>query len=150
MKLTSVAGSYWRADASREQLVRVYGTAFFDKKQLKEHLRLIEEARKRDHRVLGEQLDLFSFHEDAPGFPFFHPNGTVLFNLLTDTMRGLLRRRGYQEVKAPLVLSEQLWHTSGHYDNYLENMFFTKLKLRDTERTPTSCTTTSRKIGRWR
>jgi threonyl-tRNA synthetase len=131
VKLTSVAGSYWRADASREQLVRVYGTAFFDKKELKEHLRLIEEARKRDHRVLGEQLDLFSFHEEAPGFPFFHPNGTVLFHLLTDTMRGLLRRRGYQEVKAPLVLSEELWHTSGHYDNYLENMFFTKLKLRD-------------------
>jgi threonyl-tRNA synthetase len=131
VKLTSVAGSYWRADASREQLVRVYGTAFFDKKELKEHLRLIEEARKRDHRVLGEQLDLFSFHEEAPGFPFFHPNGTVLFHLLTDTMRGLLRRRGYLEVKAPLVLSEELWHTSGHYDNYLENMFFTKLKLRD-------------------
>jgi len=94
VKLTSVAGSYWRADASREQLVRVYGTAFFDKKELKEHLRLIEEARKRDHRVLGEQLDLFSFHEEAPGFPFFHPNGTVLFHLLTDTMRALLRRRG--------------------------------------------------------
>jgi threonyl-tRNA synthetase len=131
VKLTSVAGAYWRADASREQLVRVYGTAFFGKKELKEHLRLIEEAKKRDHRVLGEQLDLFSFHEEAPGFPFFHPNGTVLFNLLTDTMRGLLRRRGYQEVKAPLVLSEQLWHTSGHYENYLENMFFTKLKLRD-------------------
>ena len=98
---------------------------------MKEHLRLIEEARKRDHRVLGEQLDLFASHDEAPGFPFFHPNGTVLFHLLTDTMRGLLRRRGYQEVKAPLVLSEQLWHTSGHYDNYLENMFFTKLKLRD-------------------
>ncbi len=133
VKLTSVAGSYWRADASREQLVRVYGTAFFDKKELKEHLQLIEEARKRDHRVLGEQLDLFSFHEEAPGFPFFHPNGTVLFNLLTGTMRELLRRRGYHEVKAPLVLSEQLWHTSGHYDHYLENMFFTKLKLRDAE-----------------
>jgi len=131
VKLTSVAGSYWRADASREQLVRVYGTAFFDKKDLKEHLRLVEEARKRDHRVLGEQLDLFSFHEEAPGFPFFHPGGTVLFNLLTGTMRGLLRRRGYLEIKAPLVLSEALWHTSGHYDNYLENMFFTKLKLRD-------------------
>jgi threonyl-tRNA synthetase len=131
VKLTSVAGSYWRADASREQLVRVYGTAFFDKASLEEYLRLLEEARKRDHRVLGEQLDLFSFHEEAPGFPFFHPKGAVLFQMLVDTMRALLRRRGYQEVKAPLVLSEQLWHTSGHYDNYLENMFFTKLKLRD-------------------
>jgi threonyl-tRNA synthetase len=131
VKLTSVSGAYWRADAEREQLVRVYGTAFFGKQDLKEYLTLLEEAKKRDHRVLGEQLDLFSFHEDAPGFPFFHPNGTVLFNLLTDYMRGLQRRRGYHEVKTPLVLSEQLWHTSGHYDNYMENMFFTKLKLRD-------------------
>jgi threonyl-tRNA synthetase len=124
VKLTSVAGSYWRADASREQLVRVYGTAFFDKKELKEHLHLIEEARKRDHRVLGEQLDLFSFHEEAPGFPFFHPNGTVLFHLLTDTMRGLLRRRGYQEVKAPLVLSESSGMSATR--PLPENTFFTK------------------------
>ncbi|HEY5658705.1 MAG TPA: threonine--tRNA ligase, partial [Myxococcota bacterium] len=131
VKLTSVSGAYWRADAEREQLLRVYGTAFFNKQDLAEHLRVLEEAKKRDHRVLGEQLDLFSFHEEAPGFPFFHPHGTVLFNLLTGYMRGLLRRRGYFEVKAPLVLSEKLWHTSGHYDNYLENMFFTKLKLRD-------------------
>jgi threonyl-tRNA synthetase len=129
--LTSVSGAYWRADAEREQLLRVYGTAFFGKQDLAEHLHMLEEAKKRDHRVLGEQLDLFSFHEEAPGFPFFHPNGTVLFNLLTGYMRGLLRRRGYFELKAPLVLSEKLWHTSGHYDNYLENMFFTKLKLRD-------------------
>jgi len=131
VKLTSVSGAYWRADAEREQLVRVYGTAFFSKGDLAEYLHVLEEAKKRDHRVLGEQLDLFSFHDDAPGFPFFHPNGTELFNLLTGYMRGLLRRRGYSEVKAPLVLSEKLWHTSGHYDNYLENMFFTKLKLRD-------------------
>ncbi len=132
-KLTAVSGAYWRADAEREQLVRVYGTAFFSKSDLQEHLTLLEEAKKRDHRVLGEQLDLFSFHEDAPGFPFFHPQGTVLWNNLTGYMRGLLRRRGYHEVKAPLVLSEKLWHTSGHYENYLENMFFTKLKLRDEE-----------------
>lgn len=131
VKLTKVSGSFWRADANREQLVRVYGTAFFDKKDLKEYLRLLEEAKKRDHRVLGEKLDLFSFDEDAPGFPFFHAKGTVLFNLLMDYMRGLLRRRDYQEVKTPLVLSEAMWHTSGHYDNYMENMFFTKLKLRD-------------------
>ena len=135
VKLTSVSGAYWRADAEREQLVRVYGTAFFSKQDMKEYLTLLEEAKKRDHRVLGEQLDLFSFHEEAPGFPFFHPNGTVLWNLLTGTMRGLLRRRDYREVKTPLVLSEKLWHTSGHYENYMENMFFTKLKLRD-ERDP--------------
>ena len=131
VKLLRVAGSYWRADASRENLVRIYGTAFFDKKQLKDHLNFLEEAKKRDHRVLGEKLSLFSFDEDAPGFPFFHARGTVLFNLLTDYMRKLLRRQNYQEVKTPLILSEQMWHTSGHYDNYMENMFFTKLKLRD-------------------
>jgi threonyl-tRNA synthetase len=131
VKLTKVGGSYWRADASREQLVRVYGTAFFDKQELKDYLHMIEEAKKRDHRVLGEKLDLFSFHEEAPGFPFFHAKGATLFNLLTDYMRKQIRRAGYLEVKTPLVMSEELWHTSGHYDNYLENMFFTKLKLRD-------------------
>lgn len=130
-KLTSVAGSYWRADASREQLQRVYGTAFFSKQDLQEHIRLLEEAKKRDHRLLGEQLELFFFSEDAPGFPFFLPKGTTLFNNLSEYMRQQLRLRNYQEVKAPLILSETLWHTSGHYDNYLENMFFTKLKLRD-------------------
>ena len=131
VKLTKLGGSYWRADANREQLVRVYGTAFFDKQELKDYLHMLEEAKKRDHRVLGEKLDLFSFHEEAPGFPFFHEKGATLFNLLQQYMRGLLRRRGYTEVKTPLVMSEELWHTSGHYDNYLENMFFTKLKLRD-------------------
>jgi len=130
-KLTKVSGAYWRGDATKPQLVRVYGTAFFSKQELKDYLTLIEEAKKRDHRVLGEQLGLFLFTEDAPGFPFFLPKGALLFNLLADYMRGLLRRRGYLEVKTPLILSEQLWHTSGHYDNYLENMFFTKLKLRD-------------------
>lgn len=133
VKLTKVAGAYWRADAGRDQLVRVYGTAFFDKKELKQYLHFLEEAKKRDHRVLGNQLDLFSFSEEAPGFPFFHPKGALIWNLLADYMRSLLRQRGYAEVKTPLVLSEELWHTSGHYDNYLENMFFTKLKLRDEE-----------------
>ncbi len=131
VKLTSVAGAYWRADASRAQLQRVYGTAFFTKQELDEHLRLIEEAKKRDHRVLGEQLELFFFSDEAPGFPFFLPKGATLFQTLSEYMRAQLRRRGYQEVKAPLILSERLWHTSGHYDNYLENMFFTKMKLRD-------------------
>lgn len=134
-KLTKVSGSYWRADANREQLVRVYGTAFFSKDDLQNHLTAIEEAKKRDHRVLGEQLALFIFNEDAPGFPFFLPKGTTLFNQLADYMRGLLKRRAYVEVKTPLILSEQMWHTSGHYANYMENMFFTKLKLRD-EKSP--------------
>ncbi len=131
VKLTKVAGAYWRADAQREQLVRVYGTAFFSKEELKEYFHTLEEAKKRDHRVLGERLELFTFNEDAPGFPFYLPKGTTLFNTLVGYMRGLLVRRNYQEVKAPIILSEELWHRSGHYDNYLENMFFTKLKLRD-------------------
>jgi len=130
-KLTKVSGAYWRADASREQLVRVYGTAFFSKQELKDYLHALEEAKKRDHRVLGERLELFTFDEDAPGFPFYLPKGTILFNSLVDYMRGMLRRRGYVEVKTPIILSEQLWHRSGHYQNYLENMFFTKLKLRE-------------------
>lgn len=131
VKLTKVAGSYWRADANREQLQRVYGVAFFSKAELDDYLKFLEEAKKRDHRVLGEQLDLFSFQEDAPGFPFFHPKGATLWNALVDYMRRLLRRRGYHEVRTPLVLAESMWHTSGHYENYMENMFFTKLKLRD-------------------
>jgi threonyl-tRNA synthetase len=130
VKLMKVAGSYWRADATREQLVRVYGTAFFTKQDLDDYLAFLEEAKRRDHRVLGEQLELFSFSEDAPGFPFFHAHGQTVWNLLTGYMRSLLRKQGYQEVKTPQILSEQLWHQSGHYDNYLENMFFTKHKLR--------------------
>ncbi len=131
VKLTKVSGSYWRADAAREQLVRVYGTAFFSKTDLTDYFTAIEEAKKRDHRVLGEQLGLFVFNEEAPGFPFYLPKGATLFNQLVDYMRSLIRRRGYQEVRTPLIMSEEMWHTSGHYDNYMENMFFTKLKLRD-------------------
>jgi threonyl-tRNA synthetase len=131
VKLTKVAGAYWRAKAENEQLQRVYGTAFFTKDELKEYLHLLEEAKKRDHRVLGEQLELFTFSEEAPGFPFFLPKGAMLFNLLQSYMRDLLQRRDYLEVKTPLILSERMWHTSGHYANYMENMFFTKLKLRD-------------------
>ncbi|MBX3461313.1 MAG: threonine--tRNA ligase [Planctomycetes bacterium] len=131
VKLTKVAGSYWRADASKEQLQRVYGIAFFSKQELEDHFKFLEEARKRDHRVLGEQLELFFMDEDAPGFPFFYPKGARIWNLLVDFMRSNLRKRGYVEVKTPIVLSESMWHTSGHYQNYLENMFFTKMKLRD-------------------
>ncbi len=130
-KLMKVSGSYWRADANRESLVRVYGTAFFKKKQLADYLHMIEEAKKRDHRVLGEQLDLFHFVDDAPGFPFLHPKGATIYNLLQDFMRAMLSRRGYHEVRTPLILSEKMWHRSGHYDNYMENMFFTRRQLRD-------------------
>ncbi len=131
VKLTKVSGSYWRADAAREQLVRVYGTAFFTKEELDEYFRVLEEAKKRDHRVLGEQLELFMFNDVAPGFPFYLPKGAQLWNSLAQYVRNKLRKRGYQEVKGPIILAETLWHTSGHYANYMENMFFTKMKLRD-------------------
>ncbi|MGH1341832.1 MAG: threonine--tRNA ligase [Nannocystales bacterium] len=130
-KLMKLAGAYWRGDAANEQLLRVYGTAFFSKDDLAQHLHMLEEAKKRDHRVLGEQLDLFHFQEDAPGFPFLHPKGTSVYNGLMDFMRVQLHSRSYKEVRTPLILSESAWHTSGHYDNYLENMFFTKRKRRD-------------------
>ncbi|MEM7155325.1 MAG: threonine--tRNA ligase [Myxococcota bacterium] len=132
-KLMKIAGAYWRADASREQLVRVYGTAFFSKKELEDYLHLLEEAKKRDHRVLGEKLDLFHFVEEAPGFPFLHPKGTTVYNGLMDFMRAQLQRREYAEVRTPLILPETTWHTSGHYDHYMENMFFTRRKLKGQE-----------------
>ncbi|MCC6151983.1 MAG: TGS domain-containing protein, partial [Planctomycetes bacterium] len=122
VKLTKVSGSYWRADARREQLVRVYGTAFFTKEELDEYFRVLEEAKKRDHRVLGEQLELFMFNDVAPGFPFYLPKGAQLWNSLAQYVRNKLRKRGYQEVKGPIILAETLWHTSGHYANYMENM----------------------------
>ncbi|MEE9384712.1 MAG: threonine--tRNA ligase [Nannocystaceae bacterium] len=131
IKLMKIAGSYWRADALRERLVRIYGTAFFSKKDLDAHLHMLEEAKKRDHRVLGEKLDLFHFEDDAPGFPFLHPKGTAVYNGLMDFMRAQLTRRGYQEVRTPIILPESTWHTSGHYEHYMENMFFTKRKARD-------------------
>ncbi len=129
IKLMKVAGAYWRADANCEQLVRVYGTAFFTKADLDAHLYMLEEAKKRDHRLLGEKLDLFHFEEDAPGFPFLHANGAIVYNSLMEFMRAQLGLRDYQEVRTPLILPESTWHTSGHYDHYMENMFFTKRKL---------------------
>jgi threonyl-tRNA synthetase len=131
VKLMRVSGAYWRADASREPLTRVYGTAFFTKNDLAAYLHRLEEAKKRDHRVLGEQLDLFHFSDDAPAMPFFHPKGTIIFNLLAEYMRKQLALRDYREVRTPLIYSDRMWHQSGHYENYLENMFFTKFKERD-------------------
>jgi threonyl-tRNA synthetase len=126
-KVTSVAGAYWHGDASEKMLQRVYGTAWRDKKELKAYLERIEEAKKRDHRVLGRQLDLFSFHEEGPGFAFLHPNGMVIWNAIIDYWRGVHRRYGYSEIKTPIVLNESLWHRSGHWDNYKENMYFTSV-----------------------
>jgi len=123
VKLLKVSGAYWRADQNREQLQRIYGTAFFDKKELKEYLAFIEEAKKRNHRKIGEALDLFSFHDEAPGMPFFHPKGMVLWNTLLEYWREEHRRAGYVETKTPIMLNRSLWERSGHWENYRENMY---------------------------
>jgi threonyl-tRNA synthetase len=127
-KLTSLAGAYWRGDESNKQLTRIYGTAFYDQKDLDAHLERLEEARKRDHRRLGQQLDLFHFDEHSPGSPFWHPKGMVLFNLLEDLRRRENARRGYVEVKTPLIYDKGLWETSGHWEKFRENMFLIPLE----------------------
>ncbi|HEX7058334.1 MAG TPA: threonine--tRNA ligase [Solirubrobacterales bacterium] len=124
IKLSSLAGAYWRGDEKRQMLTRIYGTAFFSKKDLETHLERIEQAKARDHRRLGPQLGLFMLREEAPGMPFWLPNGTTLLHLIEDEVQSQLRRRGYQEIATPQVLDEQLWHRSGHWENYREDMFF--------------------------
>ncbi|HPB31186.1 MAG TPA: threonine--tRNA ligase [Candidatus Sumerlaeota bacterium] len=138
-KLTAVAGAYWRGDEKRDMLTRIYGTSFSDKKDLKEHLQLLEEARKRDHRKLGKELGLFTFHQEGPGFPFFHPRGVVLYNTLTGFCREELQKRNYREVRTPIILHEQLWHQSGHWDHYKENMYFTTIDERQFAVKPMNC-----------
>ncbi len=124
-KIMSVAGAYWHGDPTQKMLQRVYGTARATKQQLDDHLRCLEEAKKRDHRVLGKQLDLFSFNEAGPGFAFIHPKGMIVWNEIVNYWREVHDKYGYQEIKTPLILNEQLWHRSGHWDNYKENMYFT-------------------------
>ncbi|MCX8035754.1 MAG: threonine--tRNA ligase [Candidatus Sumerlaeia bacterium] len=138
-KILSVAGAYRKGDQTREQLQRLYGTSFPDKKMLKEYLLFLEEAKKRDHRKLGRELDLFSFHDEGPGFPFFHANGTILYNELMAFCREELARRGYQEVMTPMILNEELWHRSGHWDHYRDNMYFTKIDERMFAIKPMNC-----------
>ncbi len=125
-KLSSVAGAYWRGDETRQMLTRIYGTAFFSKAELAEHLERIEAARARDHRRLGPELGLFTLRPESPGMPFWLPEGTVLLRLVEDQVREQLARRGYVEIKTPHILDEELWRRSGHWDNYREEMFFTE------------------------
>jgi threonyl-tRNA synthetase len=132
VKLMNVAGAYWRGDPKNPMLQRIYGTQFFDRKQLDEHLAKLEEARKRDHRKLGPALGLFAFHEYAPGSAFWLPHGTTLFNVLRDAMNRLVKANGYLEVKTPLLFNKRLWETSGHWGKYKENMFL----VLDTETDP--------------
>jgi threonyl-tRNA synthetase len=124
IKLSSTAGAYWRGDEKRESLTRIYGTAFFSKKDLEQHLERIEQAKERDHRRLGPQLGLFMLRKEAPGMPFWLPNGTTLLRTIETEVRDQLRKRGYQEIATPQVMDEALWHRSGHWDNYKDDMYF--------------------------
>jgi threonyl-tRNA synthetase len=126
-KVMSVAGAYWHGDVSEKMLQRVYGTAWRNKKELDDYLQRLEEAKKRDHRVLGKQLDLFSFHDEGPGFAFLHPKGMIIWNEIISFWRSVHEKYGYVEIKTPIILNEQLWHRSGHWDNYKENMYFTNV-----------------------
>jgi len=139
IKLLSVAGAYWRGDEKNKMLQRIYGVSFPKKSQLEEYLQRLEEAKKRDHRKLGKELDLFSLHEEGPGFPFFHPKGMILRNILEDFWRKEHYKRGYQEIKTPIILNRDLWVRSGHWDHYRENMYFTKIDDEDYAIKPMNC-----------
>ena len=139
IKLLSIAGAYWRGDSNNKMLQRIYGIAFEKQKQLDEYIERREEAEKRDHRKLGKELDLFSMHEEGPGFPFFHPNGMILRNNLLNWWRGVLEENGYGEILTPIILNEALWHRSGHWDHYKDNMYFTKIDDGDYAVKPMNC-----------
>ncbi|WP_434306286.1 threonine--tRNA ligase [Clostridium botulinum] len=139
VKLLSLAGAYWRGDEKNKMLQRIYGTAFTKKSELDEYLNMIEEAKKRDHRKLGKELDLFSIHEEGPGFPFFHPKGMIVRNILESFWREKHTKAGYQEIRTPLILNEALWHQSGHWDHYKENMYFTNIDDGDYAIKPMNC-----------
>lgn len=138
-KLTKLAGAYWRGDAKNEQLQRIYGTAWADKKQLDDYIKRIEEAEKRDHRRLGKELDLFHIDEAAPGLVFWHPKGWSIWQQVEQYMRKIYRETGYQEVKGPQILDKSLWEKTGHWQNYRENMFTTESEKRDYALKPMNC-----------
>ena len=138
-KLTKLSGAYWRGDANNEQLQRVYGTAWADKKQLAAYIQRIEEAEKRDHRKIGKRLDLFHTQEEAPGMVFWHPNGWTIYQVLEQYMRGVQRENGYQEIKTPQIVDRVLWEKSGHWGNYADNMFTTQSESREYAVKPMNC-----------
>ena len=139
IKLLSVAGAYWRGDSDNKMLQRIYGISFMKKKQLDEYLQRIEEAEKRDHRKIGKELDLFTMRDEGPGFPFFLPHGMILKNNLLNWWRNILLERGYGEIQTPIILNEALWHRSGHWDHYKDNMYFTKIDNEDYAVKPMNC-----------
>ena len=139
VKLLNIAGAYWRGDERNPMLQRIYGTAFESKDALRQHIEMLEEAAKRDHRKVGRELELFMFDPAAPASPFFLPKGTVLYNLLIDYIRELYQRYGYQEVMTPQIFESGLWRRSGHYENYKENMFFVEIDEREFGVKPMNC-----------
>ena len=139
IKLTSVAGAYWRGNEKNKMLQRIYGTSFPSQAELDEYLAKIEEAKKRDHRKIGKEMDLFALYDEGPGFPFFMPKGMTLRNQLENFWREEHAKRGYEEIKTPLILNEQLWRTSGHWDHYKDNMYFTKIDDDDYAIKPMNC-----------
>ena len=138
-KIMSVAGAYWHGDATQKMLQRVYGTCWQTKKELGAYLERLEEAKKRDHRLLGKQLDLFSFNQAGPGFAFIHAKGMVIWNEIIDFWRSIHDKYGYQEIRTPIILNEELWHKSGHWDNYKENMYFTNVDGNNYAIKPMNC-----------
>ena len=138
-KLTSIAGAYWRGDTKNKMLTRIYGTAFEKKSELDDYLQKLEEAKRRDHRKLGRELDLFDIMDEGPGFPFFFPTGMVLRNLLEDFWRKEHIAAGYQEIRTPMILNQQLWHRSGHWDHYKDNMYVVKIDDEDYAIKPMNC-----------
>lgn len=138
-KLLHTAGAYWRGDSKRKMLQRIYAACFLDRKELKAHLQFLEEAKKRDHRKLGRELGLFFFEPVAPGSPFFLPKGALVYNLFVEYIRRLYVKYDYKEVITPQILDVELWHTSGHYENYHENMFFTHVENREYAVKPMNC-----------
>lgn len=139
IKLLSLAGAYWRGDEKNKMLQRIYGITFPKKSELETYLTRLEEAKKRDHRKLGKELDLFSLQEEGPGFPFFHPKGMIIRNELENFWREEHQKRGYQEIKTPIILNADLWKRSGHWDHYKENMYFTEIDDGDYAIKPMNC-----------
>lgn len=139
VKLLSIAGAYWKGNSDNKMLQRIYGIAFEKQKQLDEFIERRQEAEKRDHRKIGKELDLFTVHEEGPGFPFFHPKGMILRNNLLNWWRKVLEDNGYGEIQTPIILNEELWHRSGHWDHYKENMYFTKIDGEDYAVKPMNC-----------
>jgi len=139
LKVLKTSGAYWRGDSKNEMLTRIYAVSFPDRKQLKEHLHILEEAKKRDHKILGPKLGLFSLREEAPGMPFIHPHGMTIWNSLLDYLRERLQAGGYQEIKTPILMAQELWEKSGHWDYYRENMFTSETHERHYAIKPMNC-----------